>query len=325
VNRRGFLLTSLAGVIAAPLAGEAQERHKMPRLGVLSGARSATWDGFQNGLKDFGYTDGGNIIIDWRWTEGKSERAAELAAELVRLKPAVIVTSAPQPTAAVKAATDTIPIVFINVADPVGTGLVATLARPGGNITGITTLVPEGFSGKGLELLHEAVPKAARVAILTNPTNAVHRRVISNEYPTAAERLRLTLLTIEAHAADELDGAFERAVSSRAGAIVVMGDPLTFVHRVRIAELAAKHRLPALHLFRETVDVGGLMSYGPSFFDLGRRAASFVDKILKGAKPADLPVEQPTKFELVINLKTAKALGLTIPPAMLLRADQVIE
>jgi putative ABC transport system substrate-binding protein len=215
--------------------------------------------------------------------------------------------------------------VFLGVADPVGTGLVASLARPGGNITGIATIVPEAFASKMVELLHDAVPQASRIAILTNPTNAVHRRIVSTELPTAAKRRRLTFLMVEAKAVSELDGAFEQAARSGAEAITVMGDPLTFIHRVRIVELAAKHQLPALYLFRETVEAGGLMAYGPSFYDLGRRAATYVDKILKGAKPADLPIEQPTKFELVINLKTAKALGLTIPPSLLLRADQVIE
>jgi putative ABC transport system substrate-binding protein len=276
-------------------------------------------------LKELGYAEGRNIVVEWRWTEGKAERAAEVAAELVRLKPAVIVTSAPQPTAALKAATETIPIVFLGVADPVGTGLVASLARPGGNITGIATIVPEAFASKMVELLHDAVPQASRIAILTNPTNAVHRRIVSTELPTTAERLRVTFLMVEAKAAGELNGAFEQAARLRAEAITVMGDPLIFVNRAHVVGLAVKYRLPALYFFREVVKIGGLMAYGPSFYDLGRRLATFVDKILKGAKPADLPVEQPAKFELVINLKTAKALGLTVPQSLLLRADQIIE
>jgi putative tryptophan/tyrosine transport system substrate-binding protein len=288
---------------------------------VLGSAHSSTWDGFRQGLRELGYTEGRTILIEWRWTEGKAERAPELAADLVRLQPDVIVTSAPQPTAAGKAATATIPIGFIAVADPVRAGLVATLARPGSNITGLATLVPEGFVGKMMEPLKEAVPQVSRLAMLINPTDAIHQQFVTSELPGAAERLRLTVLTVEARAADALEGAFETAVRSRAGAIIVLGDPLIFVHRARIAELAAKHRLPAMYLFRESVEAGGLMAYGPSFHDLGRRAASYVDKILKGAKPADLPVEQPTKFELVINLKTAKALGLTIPPSVLQRAD----
>jgi putative tryptophan/tyrosine transport system substrate-binding protein len=325
MERRTFLAIVSGSLLAAPRAAEAQPAGKVPRIGVLSSAHSTTWDGFRQGLRELGYTEGRTILIEWRWTEGKAERAPELAADLVRLRPDVIVTSGPQPTAAGKAATATIPIVFIAVADPVRVGLVATLARPGGNITGLATLVGAGFTGKLIEVLKEALPQVSRVAMLINPTNAIHQQIVANELPEAAERLRLTLLTVEARAVDAFEGAFETAVRSRAGAIVVLGDPLVFVHRVRVAELAAKHRLAAMYLFRESVEAGGLMAYGPSFHDLGRRAASYVDKILKGAKPADLPIEQPTKFELVINLKTAKALGLTIPPSVLLRADQVIE
>jgi putative ABC transport system substrate-binding protein len=325
MNRRAFLSALSGSLLAAPLAAEAQPAGKVPRIGVLSSASGATWEGFRQGLRELGYTEGRTILIEWRWTEGKAERAPELAAELVRLQPEVLVTSGPQPSAAAKAATATIPIVFIAVADPVSVGLVATLARPGSNITGLATLVGAGFVGKLIEVLKEAFPQVSRVAILINPTNAMHQQIVANELPQAAERLRLTLLTVEARAADSLTGAFETAVRSRAGAIMVLGDPLVFVHRARIAELAAKHRLPAMYLFRESVEAGGLMAYGPSFHDLGRRAASYVDKILKGAKPGDLPIEQPTKFELVINLKTAKAVGLTIPPSLLQRADQVIE
>jgi putative tryptophan/tyrosine transport system substrate-binding protein len=256
---------------------------------------------------------------------GEAERAAELAADLVRLQPDVIVTSAPQPTLAAKAATATIPIVFFGVADPVRTGLVATLSRPGGNITGLATMVPGGFAGKQIELLREAVPQVSRMAVLINPTNASHQQIVANELPGTAERLRLPLLTVEARAGDALEGAFEAAVRERTGAIVVLGDPLVTVHRARIVGLAAKHRLPAIYLFRDAVEAGGLMAYGPNFRDLGRRAASYVDRVLKGTRPADLPVEQPTKFELVINLKTAKDLGLTIPQSVQLRADEVIQ
>jgi putative ABC transport system substrate-binding protein len=325
MDRRAFLAMIAGGMVAAPLAAEAQQAEKVYRIGVLSSASGATWEGFRQGLRELGYTEGRTILIEWRWTEGKAERAPELAAELVRLQPDVLVTSGPQPSAAAKAATATIPIVFIAVADPVSVGLVASLARPGSNITGLATLVGAGFVGKLIEVLKEAFPQVSRVAILINPTNAMHQQIVANELPQAAERLRLTLLTVEARAADSLTGAFETAVRSRAGAIMVLGDPLVFVHRARIAELAAKHRLPAMYLFRESVEAGGLMAYGPSFHDLGRRAASYVDKILKGAKPGDLPVEQPSKFELVINLKTAKALGLTIPQSLLQRADQVME
>jgi putative ABC transport system substrate-binding protein len=326
MNRRTFLCGLALGTLAAPLVAEAQQAGKVPRIGVLSSApNNLQWDGFRQGLRERGYTENRTILIDWRWTEGKAERASELAADLVRLKPDVIVTSAPQPTAAVKAATAAIPIVFIGVADPVKAGIVTTLARPGGNITGLATLVPEGFAGKMIELLGEAVPHVSRMAVLIVPTNAIHQQIVVNELPGAAERLRMTVLTVEVRAAEALESAFETAVRSRAGAITVFGDPLTFVHRAWIVELSAKHRLPAMYLFRESVEAGGLMAYGPNFHDLGRRAAGYVDKILKGAKPVDVPVEQPTKFELVINMKTAKALGLTIPPSLLLRADQIIE
>jgi putative ABC transport system substrate-binding protein len=325
-SRRVLGVTLMLSLVAGPLIAEAQQAGKVPRIGVLgTGPSGAQWDAFRQGLRELGYMEGRTILVEWRWTGGKAERAAELAAELVRLQPDVIVTSAPQPAAAAKGATATIPIVFMGVADPVRMGLVATLARPGGNITGLATLVPEGFAGKMIELLKEAVPQVSRMAVLVNPTNAIHQQIVANELPGTAERLQLTLLTVEARAADALEGAFEAAVRERTGAITVFGDPLVSVHRARIVELAAKHRLPAMYLFREVVEAGGLMAYGPNFADFGRRAASYVGRILKGARPADLPVEQPTKFELVINLKTAKSLGLTVPPSVLVRADEIIQ
>jgi len=325
VRRRELIAFAGTMLVAWPLAANAQQAGKIPKIGVLSSGPSATWDGFRQGLRELGYAEGRTILIEWRWTDGKAERAHELAGELVRLQPDVLVTSAPQPTAAAKAATSTIPIVFIAGADPVNVGLVASLARPGGNITGLATLAGAGFAGKLIELLKEAFPPLSRVAVLINPTNAMHQQIVANELPEAAERLRLTLLTLEARAPGAFEGAFENAVRSRAGAIVPLGDPLVFVHRARIAELAAKHRLPAMYLFRESVEAGGLMAYGPSFHDLGRRGAGYVGRILKGARPGELPIEQPTKFELVINLKTARDLGLTIPPSLLQRADHLID
>jgi len=310
-------------LLAAPVG--ALQIGKIPRIGFLSSTPSGISEGFREGLKELGHIEGRNIIVEWRWTDGKAERSSGLAAELVRLNPDLIVTTSSQPTAAVKAVTETIPLVFVSVADPVGTGLVASLARPGGNVTGLAALAAEGFTGKMFELLQVAVPQASRVAILMNPTNADHRQVVSPELPAVAERLRLTIIPIEVQTASELDTAFERATRSRADAIVVLGDPLVYVNRVRIAELAAKQRLPAMYFFRESVEAGGLMSYGPSLHDLGRRAATYVDRILKGTRPADLPVEQPTKFDLVINLKTAKALGLVISPALRARAEHVIK
>jgi putative ABC transport system substrate-binding protein len=325
MKRRRFLLTSLASVLAGPRAAGAQQQGKTPRIGVLLGKVPGPFsEGLRQGLRELGYTEGRNIVVEWRWTEGKVEPVSELVAELVQSKPDLIVTSAPGPSLAAKAATTTIPLVFIGVGDPVGVGLVASLARPGGNVTGLATFVPGGFTAKGAEL-KEAVSNLSRLAVLMNPTNAMHRLVMSTDLPAASERLHITVFSVEARTAQDLDAAFETAVRSRADAIWVFSDLLTFIQRVRIAELAARHRLPALYLSREHVEAGGLMAYGASLADLGRRAATYVDKILKGAKPGDLPVEQPTKFELIINLKTAKALGLTIPSSLLLRADQVIE
>lgn len=317
------MLALAVTIVTMPGCGRQTDR--IPRIGFLSSVPSAISEGFREGLKELGLAEGSNIIVEWRWTEGKPERSPELAAELVQLKPDLIVTTAGQPTAAVKAATDTIPIVFIAVGDPVRTGLVPSLARPGGNITGFANLVSREFSGKQLEMLQTAVPGVSRVGVLMNPTSADHRKIVSADLPPAAERLGLTLIPIEVKAVDELDAAFERAARSGASAIMVLGDPLIYVHRVRVAELAARQRLPAVYFFSENVEAGGLMSYGPSLHDLGRRAAAYVDKILKGARPADLPVEQPTKFDLIINLKTAKALGLVIPPALLRQAEHVID
>jgi len=325
--RTGPLVVAALTLVCALVSalGCARQSDKIPRIGFLSSVPSAISNGFREGLKDLGLGEGSNIIIEWRWTEGKAERVLELAAELVKLRPDLIVTTSPQPTAAVKAATGTIPIVFIAVGDPVRDGLVPSLARPGGHVTGLANLVSEDFHGKMLQLLQVAVPEASIVGVLMSSTNADHQRVVSADLPPAAQRLGLTIVPIEVKAASELDAAFERAARERAGAIVVLGDPVIYVHRVQIAALAAKQRLPAMYFFRENVEAGGLMSYGPSLHDLGRRAATYVDRILKGARPADLPIEQPVKFDLVINLKTAKVLGLAIPPALLQQAEQVIE
>ncbi|MFQ5567573.1 MAG: ABC transporter substrate-binding protein, partial [Paracoccaceae bacterium] len=279
---------------------------------------------FRQGLRDLGYVEGQNIVIEWRSAEGKYDRLPALAAELVDLKVDLIVATATQASRAAKEATTTIPIVFIAVARPVRVGLVKSLARPGGNITGFSSLVPEGFAGKRLEVLKETVPGLTRLAVLVNPTNVAHPAVIQ-DLSVAAEKMGVTLQILEATRPDDLESAFDAATREEADALFDIGDALTFVHRRRIATLAAKHRLPANYLFRQTVEAGGLMSYGASIPDLLRRGASYVDKILKGAKPADLPVQRPTRFELYINLKTAKALGLTIPSSVLIRADKVIE
>jgi ABC-type uncharacterized transport system substrate-binding protein len=329
VDRRRFLLTSVAGAVAAPLAAEAQREGKVYRIGYLGagvgGGGTNTPNAFRDALRELGYVEGKNFVIDYRFAEGRYERLPDLAAELVRLKADILVTSPTQATMAAKNATDTIPIVMISGSvDPVGLGLVASLARPGGNVTGLSYgTSPEIFS-KGLELLKETVPKVRRMAVLSNPGSPIQPLII-RELIVAGRTLGVQLQLLEVRGPDEFDGAFAAMTKERVGALLVVSDSLFNLHRTRLADLAARSRLPAAYGTRDLVEAGGLMSYGPSFRDLYRRGAVYVDKILKGAKPADLPVEQPTKFELVINLKTAKALGLTIRQSMLQRADQVIE
>jgi len=268
--------------------------------------------------------EGQNIAIEYRWAEGRFERLPDLAAELVRLKVDVIVSVVTQASLAAKNATRTIPIVMVAAGDPLGSGLVASLARPGGNVTGPSSMYAE-LAGKQLELLKETVPKVSRVAVLWNPANAVWQAQMLRATEVAARALGLQLQLLEARGPDELEGAFAAMTRERASALLVQVDVIFALHARRLADLAAKRHLPAMYGSREHVEAGGLMSYAPNIPDLFRRAATYVDKILKGAKPADLPVEQPTRFELIINLKTAKALGLTIPPSLLVRADQVIE
>ena len=260
------------------------------------------------------------LIIEY---QSQDHLLPALAAELVALGPDLLIAVSPQTAVALKSATATIPIVFVSVADPVAIGLVQSLARPGGNITGLATLVP-GLPRKGIQILLEIVPTASKIAVLANPGNPLHRLTIA-EVPQTAQTLGVALLIVEATTAEELDIAFASAATQHADAIIVFGDPLTFRYATEVIALAAKHRLPAIYLGRQFVTNGGLISYGPDFADLFFRAGGYVDKILKGAKPSDLPVEQPTKFELVINMKTAKALGLTVPPSLLVRADEVIE
>jgi len=277
VARAVPLVVAVLALALAAIPGCGRQEEKIPRIGFLSSVPSAISEGFREGLKERGLAEGRNIVVEWRWTEGKAERTPELATELVRLKPDLIVATAFQPTAAVKAATDAIPIVFIAVGDPVREGLVPSLARPGGNITGFAILVSENFHGKMLQLLREAVPETSRVGVLMNPTNAEHQRIVSVEMQPAEQRLGLTIVPMEVKAASEFDAAFERAARLRADAIVVLGDLLTYVNRVRIVELVERQRLPAIYFFRENVEAGGLMSYGPSLHDLGRRAATYVD------------------------------------------------
>jgi putative ABC transport system substrate-binding protein len=252
------------------------------------------------------------------------DRLPAVAAELVALTPELIVALGPNTALALKSATTTIPIVFVAVYDPVAIGLVQSLSRPGGNITGLATTVPGGSVGKSIEILREPVPSAEKIAILVNPDNSGHRQILAEEVPRTAQNLGVALPTVEATKAEELDVAFASAVAQRADAMVVFGDYLTIFQAPRVVALAAEHHLPAIYLFRQFAK-GGLVVYGPELADIWRRAGSYVDKILKGTKPSDLPVEQPIKFELVINMKTAKALGLTVPPSLLIRADEVIE
>jgi len=328
MDRRAFL-AGAAGLVAAPLVAEAQQAGKVPRIGFLSltspSDRPPLLDAFLQSLRELGWVEGQNIVIDYRYAEGRLDRLPDLAAELVRLKVDLIIASAgTQVATAAKNVTETIPIVMIAVRDPVGIGLIASLARPGGNVTGVSGSAGLEWVAKQLELLKETVPKIRRVAILSNPANAYHQLAI-REVNVAARSLGVQLQLLEARGPNEFDGAFAAMAKERVGALLVLSDSIFNSHRTRLADLAARSRLPAAYGVRESVEAGGLMSYGPSFLDFYRRAATYVDKILKGAKPGELPVEQPTKFELVVNLKTAKALGLTLPPSLLARADQVIE
>jgi putative ABC transport system substrate-binding protein len=275
-------------------------------------------------LRDHGWIEGKNLIVDYRSAEGRAERLSALAAELVTLKPDLLVSPSPQVALALKSATATIPIVFVAVYDPVAIGLVQSLSRPGGNITGLATYAPGDWIAKRIEILRELVPGASKIAILVNPGNPIHRWILAEELPQTARSFGVALPVVEATTADELDTAFASAVAQHADAMIVFGDNLTNQEAPRVTALAANHHLPAIYLFRQFAN-GGLISYGPDIADLFRRAGGYVDKILKGTKPADLPVEQPTKFELVINMKTAKELGLTVPPSLLVRADEVIE
>ena len=285
---------------------------------------TALWhQAFRLGLRDLGWVEGKNISIEYRYAEGRSDRLPELAADLVRLKVDVIVASVTSDALAAQKATRAIPIVIAAPSDPVATGLVESLARPGGNITGLSQMAPE-LAGKRLELLKEIVPKLSRVAVLWNP-QGVGATLNWKEIQPPARQLGVQLHSLEVRSPNEFDKAFEDATRARAGALAIMADPVIVTNLKRIADLAAKSRLPSIFHSSEFADAGGLVAYGPDRADLFRRAATFVDKILKGAKPADLPVEQPTKFELVVNLKTAKALGITIPQSVRFRADRVIE
>jgi putative tryptophan/tyrosine transport system substrate-binding protein len=319
-----FVLGALLVALGVPI--NAQQAGKIPRIGYLGGASpsavSERIEAFRQGLRELGYVEGKNIFVEWRYAEGKPDRLSELAAELARLKVDVIVTSGGSPTRSAKGATTTIPIVMAQDNDPIGNGFVASLARPGGNITGLSSLAPE-ISGKRLELLKEIVPRLSRLAVLgssTNPGNAPSLK----ETELAAEVFKVQLQYLDVLDRKEIETAFGEASKGRADAVLALSSLVLNSQRKQIADLAIKSRLPAIYYAPEWVEDGGLMSYGVSFTDLYRRAATYVDKILKGAKPADIPVEQPKKFEFIINLKAAKQIGLTIPPNVLARADKVI-
>jgi putative ABC transport system substrate-binding protein len=276
-------------------------------------------------MRDHGWIEGKNLIVDYRSAEGHAERLVPLAHELVALKPDVLVGPGPPEALALKSATASIPIVFAAVGDPVRVGLVQSLSHPGGNITGLATFVPGNFLSKGIQILREMVPAASKIAVLVNPTNASHRLFVAEELPETARKLGVTFPVLEATTVEELDIAFASAAAQHADAIIPVASELTVNNVTRVTALAAEHRLPAVYIFRLFTTNGGLVSYGADITDLLRRAGDYVDKILKGTKPADLPVEQPTKYDLVINLKAAKALGLEIPASLLARADEVIE
>lgn len=327
--RRREFIALVGGVIACPTVVRAQQQTgKVPRIGYLrvtsASDRPPLLDAFRQALRELRWIDGQNVVIDYRFAEGQFDRLPDLAAELVRLKVDVIVSLGTQGVTAARKATDTIPIVMIAVRDPVAIGLIASLSRPGGNVTGVSGYAGLEIVAKQLELLKETVPQIRLVAVLSNPTNAYHQLAIK-ELNVAARSLGVQLQFLEAQGPNEFDGAFAAMAKERAGALLILADIIFNAHATRLADLAASMRLPTANAVRESVEAGGLMSYGPSFLDSYRRAAVYVDKILKGDKPTDLPVEQPTKFELVINLKTARAIGVTVPSALLTRADEVIE
>ena len=326
LNAVAVMVVSLLAIAPA----EAQQTGRAPRIGILTVARQGdvqvqnNQEALRQGLRERGWVDGQNIAFEYRWADGRYERLPELAADLVRLKVSILVGATVPLIQAFKDATETIPIIMVSVLDPVEAGFVASLARPGGNITGLTLLAGPEIVGKQLELVKELIPGVSHVAVLMNPANPAHAP-LAREAEAAGRALRVRIQLFGAQDPNGLDSAFVEMTRDRVGALLVLADAGFYTHRGRIAELAAKSRLPAMYGSMELVAAGGLMAYGPSVSHQFNRAAMYVDKILKGAKPSDLPVEQPTKFQLVINNRTARALGLTIPPSLLMRADQVIE
>jgi ABC-type uncharacterized transport system substrate-binding protein len=325
----GLVVVLALGLTLATIALEAQQAANLPRIGWLATASLSdprippVIQAFRQGLRELGYVEGQNIVIEFRSAEGQYDRLPGLAAELIRLKVSIIVVGSSNAIQAAKQATDTIPIVMGSVSDPVAAGFVASLARPGGNITGISSMMPD-LVGKQLELLKEVLPKVSRVALLGNPANPAHAAEL-RQAQDAAGALGVRLQPLDARDLSEIDRAFAATSTERAGAVIVFSDTVLVDHRTRIADHALRRRLPTVFAVSQFAEAGGLLAYGPSLADGFRRAALYVDKILKGAKPADLPIAQPTKFELVVNLKTAKALGLTIPQSILVRADHVIK
>ena len=326
MNRKSIFCLLITALLPAAFSVEAQQAAKPLRIGFIMADSSGSdprVDAFRQGLRELGYLKGKNIAVEYRFAEGKEDRLLKLVAELVGSKVEIIVTDGTAVTRAAKNATKTIPIVMASDGDPVGNLFVASLARPGGNITGLTNLLA-GLSGKRLEILKDAIPGMSRFGIIWNPENPSSITGFK-ETQVASQSLRVQLQFLEVRGPNDFESAFQAAKKVQAGALTVVSDSVMFAHRTRMLELAAKQRLPTMHTQSLWVQDGGMISYGTYFPDLYRRAATYVDRILKGTKPADLPVEQPTKFELVINLKTAKALGLTIPPSMLVRADEVIQ
>ena len=325
MNRRVFLSGLASGLLAAPLAAQAQQTRKVPRIGFLVFASSELrYRGFQQGLRELGYVEGQNVVIEFRSADGSLERLDDFARELVQLPVDVIVAGSTSGAEASKRATNTIPIVMANVADPVESGFVSSLARPTGNLTGLTTMGPE-LVGKRLELMREIIPRLRRVAVLWDQ-DAKHNAAMLDRLKPIAKGSGVEVRSLPVRPpVPELDKALETAKKWHADVLIALDDALIFGNRTQIIALAARQRLPAIYGYREFPDAGGLIAYGPNRYEMYRRAATYVDKILKGARPADIPIEQPTKFELVVNVKTARALSLTIPQSVLLRADQVIE
>ncbi len=321
--RPALLVVLLLTSLGAARSSHAQPTPRTPRVGILGDTSGPQWTAFRDGMRERGWIEGQSLELAWRWSEGTTDRLPALAAELVQLKVDVIVTEGGPATRAAKKATATIPIVMTIVADPVGTGLVASLARPGGNVTGSSSPSPQ-LTAKQIELLKEAVPRLSRLSVLWNPTSPAHP-VALKEIEAAAAALRVSVQRVEARTAEELESAFAAITQQRPHGLLVLATPIFDAQQRRIADFAARSRLPAVFNKPLFAEAGGLMAYGARYADFFRHAATYVDKILNGAKPADLPVEQPARFELIINLRTAKALGLTIPPSLLLRADRVIE